>query len=268
MVLLQAIGLVAGFLVVIVVEFVDIKLHIDDPVGAFAVHGACGIWGTIAVGLFAYDGGVFYGGGMDLLKIQVIGIVAIAAWTIITMTSVFYILNKTIGLRVTAEEEIAGLDSCEHGLASAYADFIPMMHEEFGEKSMAESVPVVLKESAPEHKDKKMTKVEIVTDQGRLDSLKTALEKIGVTGMTVSQVMGCGTQKGADKTYRGVKVGMTLLPKMQVSIVVSKVPVEDVITAARKALYTGNIGDGKIFVYGIDNVVRIRTGESGYEALQ
>ena len=262
------IGLVAGFLVVIVVEFVDIKLHIDDPVGAFAVHGACGIWGTIAVGLFAYDGGVFYGGGMDLLKIQVIGIVAIAAWTTITMTAVFYILNKTIGLRVTAEEEIAGLDSCEHGLASAYADFIPMMHEEFGEKSMAESVPVVLKESAPEHKDKKMTKVEIVTDQGRLDSLKTALEKIGVTGMTVSQVMGCGTQKGADKTYRGVKVGMTLLPKMQVSIVVSKVPVEDVITAARKALYTGNIGDGKIFVYGIDNVVRIRTGESGYEALQ
>ena len=262
------IGLVSGLIVVVVVEFVDIKLHIDDPVGAFSVHGACGIWGTIAVGLFAYDGGLFYGGGFDLLTIQIIGIAAIVAWTVITVTALFFVINKTIGLRVSAEEEIAGLDSCEHGLVSAYADFIPMTHEEFGEKSMAEAIPVYLKEPSAEFKEKKMTKVEIITDQGRFENLKSAMEKIGVTGMTVTQVMGCGTQKGADKTYRGVKVGMTLLPKMQVSIVVSKVPVEEVIQAARKALYTGNIGDGKIFVYDIENVVRIRTGESGYDALQ
>ena len=262
------IGLVAGFLVVIAVEFVDIKLHIDDPVGAFSVHGVCGIWGTIAVGLFAYDGGVFYGGGFDLLIIQIIGIVSIIAWTVVTMTALFFIIKRTIGLRVSAEEEIAGLDSCEHGLISAYADFIPMTHEEFGEKSMTEAIPVYLKEPSEEFKEKKMTKVEIITDQGRFENLKNAMEKIGVTGMTVTQVMGCGTQKGADKTYRGVKVGMTLLPKMQVSIVVSKVPVDEVIQAARKALYTGNIGDGKIFMYDIENVVRIRTGESGYDALQ
>ena len=113
-----------------------------------------------------------------------------------------------------------------------------------------------------------MTKIVIVSRQSKFNELKHALNEIGVMGLTVTQVMGCGMQKGNKEYYRGVPVSMTLLPKMQVETVVSKVPVRSVIEAAKKALYTGHIGDGKIFVYTVDNVIKVRTGEEGYDALQ
>ncbi len=280
------IGLVAGFLVVIAVEFIDLKLHIDDPVGAVAVHGVNGLWGGLAVGLFATDkapgssvNGLFYGGGFTQLGIQAMGIAAILAWTIVTMFIVFKVIKKVNGLRASREEEISGLDLHEHGLASAYADFmlsLPMM--ESGEMEMpvvAGSVPhnvavpvELVTRSAPIASDVKITKIEIITKQSKFEALKWAMNEIGVTGMTVTNVLGCGIQKGKTEYYRGVEVEVNLLPKIQVEIVVSKVPVRTVIETAKKVLYTGHIGDGKIFVYDVENVVKVRTGEEGYAALQ
>ncbi|MFI3325771.1 MAG: ammonium transporter [Clostridia bacterium] len=265
------VGLVAGFLVVIAVEFIDIKLKIDDPVGAIAVHGVNGIWGTLACGLFAVDGGLFYGGGFAQLGIQFIGIVAVVAWTVVTMTIAFYCIKKFHGLRVSEEEEILGLDATEHGLESSYADFMPIVVESSASVSKPlvtvpsdKAVPVV----DNSHPDAKLTKVVIITKQNRFDVLKLALEQVGVTGMTVTQVLGCGMQKGSTEYYRGIPVEATLLPKVKVEVVVCKVPVADIVTATKKALYTGKIGDGKIFIYNIENVVKVRTGEEGYDALQ
>lgn len=277
------IGAVAGILIVVAVEFVDIKLHVDDPVGAIAVHGANGIWGTLAVGLFAnptvLDGtgeatgvaGLFYGGGLGQLGIQVLGILAIGIWTAVTITITFTLIKKTIGLRVSEAEEIVGLDIEEHGLVSSYADFMVLgtgKSETVSHTAVSadESVPVIHKVS--EHIDAKLTKVVIVTKQSKFENLKIALENLGVTGMTVTQVLGFGQQKGNAEFYRGVQVETNLLPKIKVEIVVSKIPVDELIKAAREALYTGKIGDGKIFVYGVDNVIKVRTGEEGYEALQ
>ena len=294
------IGSVAGLLVVFGVWLLDYKLHIDDPVGAVAVHMMNGIWGTIAVGLFAtksapgsmvldeatgayveevVGNGLFYGGGFDLLGKQLLGFVTVAAWAVITMI----VIKKTVGLRVTREEEILGLDSTEHGLASAYADFAPFVPDvmttredrpaevkEGAPLTVEEAVPVVgiPKEVAPTVSDVKLTKVEIICKMERFEILKEALNRIGVMGITVTHVMGCGVQKGASKFYRGVEVEAKLLPKVKLEVVVSKVPVDEVIKAARKALYTGNIGDGKIFVYDVENVVKVRTGEEGFDALQ
>ena len=268
------IGLVDGILVVIAVEFIDQKLKIDDPVGAVAVHGCNGLWGTVAVGLFDYNNGVFYGGGFHQLGVQVLGVVCIAAYTAVAMTIVFTILKHTIGLRVSAEEEIMGLDIAEHDLASAYADFLPISATTMGGVT-TETIDVT------DLRDKKLapiiggakeaggryTKLTIMCKEDRFAILKDAMSQIGVTGMTVSHVMGCGTQKGKTGQYRGVKIDMNLLPQLHVDIVVSTVPPELVVEAAKKALYTGEYGDGKIFLYDVENVVRIRTNETGIAAL-
>ena len=277
------IGIVSGILVVVVVEVLDLKLHIDDPVGAVGVHLANGVWGTLAVGLLANPDapagleGLFYTGSFKLLGIQTLGIIAILAWTAVTMTLTFFIIKKTVGLRVSKEEEIKGLDSTEHGLPSAYADFVPAVeslnygYDEAvavtGDIPVAEAVPV---KKMPTFDDgtPKLTKVEIICKESRFETLKAAMMDIGITGMTVSHVLGCGAQKGKPEYYRGVQVEANLLPKIQVDIVVSKVPVRSVIDTAKKVLYTGHIGDGKIFVYDVENVVKVRTGEEGYDALQ
>ena len=277
------IGIVSGILVVVVVETLDLKLHIDDPVGAVGVHLANGVWGTLAVGLLANPAapagleGLLYTGSFRLLGIQTLGIIAILAWTAVTMTLTFLIIRKTVGLRVSKEEEIKGLDRTEHGLPSAYADFVPAVESlNYGYESAmnvsgdvppAEAVPV---KKMPTFDDgtPKFTKVEIICKESRFEALKTAMMDIGITGMTVSHVLGCGVQKGKPEYYRGVQIEANLLPKVQVDIVVSKVPVRSVIETAKKVLYTGHIGDGKIFVYDVENVVKVRTGEEGYDALQ
>ena len=266
------VGLVSGIVVVVAVEFIDIKLKLDDPVGAVAVHGANGIWGTLAVGLFAVDGGVFYGGGFKLLGIQALGISAIIAWTAVTMSITFALIKKFHGIRVSAEEETLGLDTTEHGLASSYADFMPsvMMTSAKEDKPLVttpveKAIPVV-DNSVP---GSKYTKVSIVAKQSKFEELKSVLEELGITGMTVTQVLGCGMQKGDTKYYRGVAVDeSTLLPKVKVEVIVCKIPVNVVVGAVKKALYTGNYGDGKIFVYDVENVIKVRTGEEGYDALQ
>ena len=274
-------GIIAGIAVVLVIEFIDKVCKVDDPVGAVGVHFANGLLGTICVGLFStgqngVGAGLFYGGGFKQLGIQLLGVVTVCAWVGVTMIIVFEVLKHTIGLRVPADIEIKGLDYAEHGLASAYSGFEFAANdltiasddeiEVFGSEKMENAVPAVVKTS-PE-KENKITKVEILAKQSKFEKLKKAMNDIGVTGMTVTQVLGCGTQKGAPEYKDKVEVDMQLLPKIQVEMVVSKVPVADVIDAARKALYTGHIGDGKIFVYDVEDVVKVRTGETGYDALQ
>ena len=288
------IGFVAGLLVCFGVWLLDEKLRIDDPVGAVAVHMMNGIWGTFAVGLFATDTapgfavagmekGLFYGGGFHQLGLQCLGIITVGAWAAITITITFAVIKATIGLRVSEEEEILGLDPTEHGLPSAYAGFSLMDvsntmtmdvnentdlgtpdYELASQTKKDAAVPVVKAPSV----DTGIYKVVIVSRLTRYDALKKAMNEIGVTGMTVSQVMGCGIQKGAGEKYRGVEIDATLLPKVKVEVVVSKIPVDTVIEAAKKCLYTGHIGDGKIFVYGVDRVVKVRTGEEDMAALQ
>ena len=266
------IGIVAGFLVVIVVEFIDLKLHIDDPVGAVAVHLANGIWGTIACGLFSVDTGLFYGHGFKQLGIQCLGELAIVAWTTVCMIITFALVKKFHGLRASKEEEIVGLDKLEHGIDSSYADFMvaPQVMTE-GAPAGASKVPVekaVPVTKAPSRPDAKFHMVTIITRQSKFEDLKAAMNDINVTGMTVTNVLGCGVQHGNTMKYRGAEINMTLLPKIRVDIVVSEVPVDLVISAAKEVLYTGSIGDGKIFVYDVENVVKVRTGEEGYDALQ
>lgn len=283
------IGVVAGLLVIFGIWLLDYKLHIDDPVGAVGVHMMNGIWGTIAVGLFATKSapgfelagiteGVFYGGGFGQLAKQFGGMFIIIIWTVVTITIAYAILKKTIGLRVSAEEEIVGLDRLEHGLASSYAGFALQYSEEEVEEAIvagvalpeSEAVPVKVEPATrPSSRDVTAHKIVIITRQRKFDALKNALNGIGITGMTVINAMGCGMQKGKDEFYRGAPVQtMDLLPKVKVEIVVAKVPVETVIAAAKKVLYTGHIGDGKIFVYPVEDVIKVRTGESGYDALQ
>lgn len=271
------IGAVSGILVVVVVELLDKKLHIDDPVGAVGVHMANGIWGTLAVGLFStgYDGvgkGLFYGGGFKQLGIQFVGFASVAAWTVVTMVVVFALIKKTNGLRVSAEEEIKGLDATEHNLPSAYADFVPAnvliasSNTSAPAQSVERAVPV---ETFTTKTDAVLSKVVMIFNPSKFEELKEAMNEIGVTGMTATNVMGCGVQKGHIRKYRGVEIEeMSLHPKMKLEMVVSAVPVKKVIEAARAVLYTGNIGDGKIFVYDVDDVVKVRTGEHGYDALQ
>lgn len=285
------IGVIAGFAVVFGIEFVDQKLKVDDPVGAVGVHGICGCLGTILTGLLAYydfgNGeklGLFYGGGIHFLGLQILGVVVVIAWVAVTMTIIFNVLKHTIGLRASAVEEIEGLDIHEHGLASAYADFAltssinnfsgsgtTAIPTELPKKAVPvdDAVPVqVRSETAPIASDTHLTKITIVAKQSKFDDLKDALNGIGVTGMTVTNVLGCGIQKGKAEFYRGVQMDMNLLPKIQVDVVVSKVAPEKVIATAKKALYIGHIGDGKIFVYNVQNVIKVRTGEEGVDALQ
>ena len=279
------IGAVAGVLVVFAVLFFD-RAKVDDPVGATSVHLCCGVFGTLCVGLFAQEGvttlstrnGLFYGGGAGLLGTQLLGIAAVGAFVFAASLVLWWVLKKTMGIRVTREEEIAGLDIGEHG-NHAYPDFVPAVEsidysaegaepEPVGAVPVAEAVPV--KEAAPagERGTPKITKVEIICKESRLEALKAAMTSIGITGMTVSHVLGYGIQQGKPEYYRGAPVEANLLPKVQVDIVVSKVPVPTVVATAKKVLYTGHIGDGKIFVYDVENVVKVRTGEEGYDALQ
>ncbi|MCR5736934.1 MAG: ammonium transporter [Eubacterium sp.] len=290
------IGAVAGLLVCFGVWLLDYKLHIDDPVGAVAVHMMNGIWGTIAVGLFATTSapgndtlkGLFYGGGFKLLGIQLLGIVTVAAWTAVGMTIVFAIIKAIFGLRVTEDEEIEGLDVKEHGLTSAYAGFsivditesamfanenTKLGVDEYEVASEAMKKASVKVENTVEtvkgtSLDTGMYKIVIITKLSRYDKIKRALNNLGVTGITVTQVSGCGIQKGAGQMYRGVEMDLTLLPKIKLEVVVSDIPVDSVIDTAKKTLYTGKIGDGKIFVYPVSRVVKIRTGEENGEALQ
>lgn len=271
------IGLIAAFVVVFGIEFIDKVCKIDDPVGAIGVHGMCGAAGTLLTGVFAVDGGLAYGGGFSFLGIQLLGVVSVILWVSVTMIITFRVLKHTIGLRASEEEETKGLDVTEHNLASSYADFMPMVFMGKAKEGAADTgvpvekaVPVEHYPSAkPVSASVKLSKVVVVFNQSRFTALKDALTELGVTGMTITQVMGCGTQKGHVNYYRGIKVEeAALLPKMKLEVVVSKVPVEDVLETARKALYTGNIGDGKIFVYEVENVVKVRTGEQGYDALQ
>ena len=276
------IGVVCGILIVLAIEFFDKIAKIDDPVGAVSVHCVCGAAGTVLTGLFATgettEAGLFYGGGAHFLGIQVLGVLAVAAYVAVVITIVFLAIKHTIGLRVKPEEELAGLDVSEHGLFTAYAGFSMLpdtIAEDVGTNTVfamgdvpeAEAVPVktvpAFEEGTP-----KFTKVEIVCKESKLEALKAAMMNLGITGMTVSHVLGCGVQKGKPEYYRGVQIEANLLPKIQVEIVVSKVPVRSVIETAKKVLYTGHIGDGKIFVYDVENVVKIRTGEEGFDALQ
>ena len=286
------IGAVAGLLVVFGVWLLDYKLRIDDPVGAVAVHCMNGIWGTIATGLFATTSapgndsvvGLFYGGGFHQLGLQVLGVVSVAAWTAVTMFITFMVIKAVFGLRVTEEEEIVGLDAKEHGLASAYSGFSIMDisntmtmdvnentdlgSDDYNSASEAKKDAAVKVAAVPNLSATGIFKVVVIARLSRYDHLKKAMNDLGVTGMTVTQVMGCGVQKGAGEMYRGVEMDATLLPKVKVEVVVSKIPVEKVIEAVKKALYTGHIGDGKIFVYNVDKVVKVRTGEEDYAALQ
>ena len=300
------IGAVAGVLVVFGVWLLDYVLRIDDPVGAVAVHCLNGIWGTIAVGLFATDTapafargygdgvnfganqiageGLFYGGGFHQLGLQLEGMLATAAWTAVTITIAYMIIKAIFGLRVTEEEEIVGLDAMEHGLTSAYAGFSIMdvsntMIMEVNDRTQIgdgdyASASNVQRDTAVKvvntvpAEDTGIHKVVIIARLSRYDALRKAMNDLGVTGMTVTQVMGCGIQKGAGEMYRGAEVDATLLPKVKVEIIVASIPVEDVIEAAKKTLYTGHIGDGKIFVYNVDKVVKIRTGEEDFAALE
>ena len=273
-------GTIFGIVIVLAVEFFDKIAKIDDPVGAVSVHGVCGSLGTILTGFFATgvstEKGVFYGGGFHFLGVQVLGVLSVAAYVAVLISLVFFIIKKTIGLRVSAEEEITGLDVTEHGLLTAYAGFAMLPDTTYedapvvvaGDVPVAEAVPVKKMPAFEEGTGPKLTKIEIICKESRLESLKNAMIGIGITGMTVSHVLGCGVQKGKPEYYRGVQVEASLLPKVQVDIVVSKVPVRAVIETAKKTLYTGHIGDGKIFVYDVENVVKVRTGEEGYDALQ
>jgi Amt family ammonium transporter len=268
------IGLLAGIALVGAVEFIDKTLRIDDPVGAVGVHGVCGALGTLLVGVFATDGGLLYGGGLRLLSVQLMGVAAVAAWVVVTMTVVFWAIDKTMGLRVKEEEELAGLDKYEHGLASAYADFaLPVVYGTLAGTGSQRShgtghCPFLYSTISALTPGVKYTNIVIITRQSKFEELKTALGRIGVTGMTVTQVLGCGQQRGAPEYYRGAKLEMSLLPKIKVEIVVSAVPVRKVIETAKEVLWTGHIGDGKIFVFDVENVVKVRTGQEGFDALQ
>ena len=275
------IGICAGIVLPLAVEFFDKVLKIDDPVGAISVHGVCGAMGTLLTGLLAVDGGLFYGGGASFFLTQCLGVICVIAWVAVTMLIVFSVIKHTIGLRASAVEELEGLDIHEHGLPTAYADFsqstsmtavakadaYPEPYHA-GQNEVPEVVQTVAQPAAHAEGQPKLTNVTIICNQAKFEDLKSAMNGIGVTGRTVCHVLGCGIQKGTTEYYRSVPMTMNLLPKVQVEIVVSKVPVAQVVDTAKKVLYTGGIGDGKIFVYDVEDVVKVRTGEHGYDALQ
>ena len=275
-------GIVFGIVIVLAVEFFDKVAKIDDPVGAISVHCVCGALGTILTGLFATgsttEKGLFYGGGFHFLGVQTLGVVTVAAYVSVIITVVFLIIKHTIGLRASASDEIEGLDISEHGLLTSYAGFAMLpdttsadgaeVVDAIGDVPVSEAVPVKKVTTEIPEGTPKFTKVEIICKEAKFEALKTALVALGVTGMTMTHVLGCGVQKGKPEYYRGVEIEPTLLPKIKLDIVVSKIPPRSVIETAKKVLYTGHIGDGKIFVYDVENVVKVRTGEEGYDALQ
>ncbi|MDR0424772.1 MAG: ammonium transporter [Clostridiales Family XIII bacterium] len=292
-------GLISGLAVVAGIAVIDKRLRIDDPVGAIGVHGICGALGTLCVGLFSLEGGLFFGGGFGMLGVQALGVIAVAAWVALTMSITFALTKATIGLRVSREEEVEGLDIHEHGIESSYADFMPMIQGMAAAPAVLAGGAAAIGAAAQEgvagggaagsaagsaavlsggaavrgHTEAganaaKMTKLSVITRPSMFDALEAAMTEIGITGLTVTNLLGYGVQKGHAEYYRGVEVQSRLLQKIRVEIVVSKVPVRTVIEAAKKALHTGNYGDGKIFIYDVENVVRVRTGREGYDALQ
>ena len=274
------IGIASGFIVVFGIEFIDKVLKIDDPVGAVGVHGLNGAFGTLAVGLFS-DGsgtdwkGLLTGGGFHGFGVQFTGMIITIAWVVVTMTIIFQVIKHTIGLRVSAEEEIAGLDSKEHGLASAYDGFamagVPTPMGTSIKAPVVTARPSAPAESVPELPKEgvhKLTKVVIITRQSKLEEFMHAMNEIGVTGITITNVMGCGVQKGAGEKYRGVEMDVTVLPKVKVEVIVGSIPVDKVIETVKRTLNTGHVGDGKIFVYNVQKVVKVRTGEEDYDALK
>ncbi|MBQ3513123.1 MAG: ammonium transporter [Lachnospiraceae bacterium] len=266
------IGFGAGIVIILGIEFIDKVLKADDPVGAISVHGVCGAYGTIMVGLMSVEEGLFYTGNAKLLIAQLAGVFSVGIYVFVIMTVVFQIMKHTMGIRVSKEDEVKGLDKAEHGLASAYADFgsIGMNLDQLYGANTSNTDMDVFADKIPKitPSKTKLTKVTIIMNQDRFEALKSAMNSIGVTGMTVTNVLGCGIQKGAPEHYRGSELNMQLLPKVQVDIVITKVPLEDVVSVAEKVLYTGHIGDGKIFVYDVENVIKVRTGEWDYDALQ
>ncbi|MDR3353589.1 MAG: ammonium transporter [Synergistaceae bacterium] len=274
------IGIISAFVLVFGVEIIDQKLKIDDPVGAIGVHGLCGAAGTILTGVFALDGGLFYGGGASMVLVQLLGVVVVALWTAVSITVVFALIKASIGLRVSPDEEMEGLDIREHALESSYADFMPLSTESFNfmkarraeavdSKTSGSGAPLTVSASSGGgSRGHKMTKVEIFSNPKKIDALKEALNKIGITGITVTPVTGCGAQKSKAEFYRGVKMEKTMREGIRIETVVSKVPVKTVVDAVKSVLYTGNPGDGKIFVYDVENVIRVSTGEEGFDALQ
>lgn len=266
-------GAIAGISVVLLNGIIEKKLHIDDPVGAIGVHGGGGLIGTILVGLFSTETGLFYGHGIKQLIIQIMGAVVVFLFSFLVMAALYQIINKTIGLRVPVEDEIAGLDKVEHGLDNAYEGFMSSNYMPGSARKSDYDKTEILKAQLetsedPTYCESQLTKIEIITKQNKFEELKTELNKIGITGITVSQVMGCGVQKGQEETYRGSNIGIQVLPKIRIEIVVAKVPVKTVVDTAKRVLYTGHIGDGKIFIYHVDNVIKVRTGEEGYDAMQ
>lgn len=267
------IGIFSGIVLVHTIGFVDRVLKVDDPVGAVAVHGFGGIVGTLCTGLFSVEKGLFYTGRTGFFLTQLLGSVSVAVFALAVMALVFWLIKMTVGLRVGRQEEIDGLDRHEHGLSSAYSDFLTHDINDLiagDEKAAAgaapdQAVPIHLMTSG---RESALSKIEIIMKQSSFDKFKQAMNEIGVTGMTVTQVIGCGMQKGQPEYYRGSQVEVRLLPKIKVEIVVAKVPVEEVVNTARRVLYTGHIGDGKIFVYDVRNVVKVRTGEVDYDAMQ
>ncbi len=274
------IGLIAAFVVIFGIEFIEKVLKIDDPVGAIGVHGLCGATGTILTGVFAVDGGLLYGGGLAFLGVQTLGVLAVATWVGITMTAIFVVIKKTVGLRVSHSDELTGLDINEHGLINSYADFMQIpMGTDFRHQDEDESISYESKSEQekaiqsvvtihPPTAGNSITKVVVITRQSKFETLKTALEQIGITGMTVTQVLGFGMQKGSREFYRGVPIEATLMPKVKIEMVICKIPLELLIETIKKALYTGSVGDGKIFIYKVEDVIKVRTGEYGYDALQ
>jgi Amt family ammonium transporter len=276
------IGICSALVAVYAIEAIDKVFKIDDPVGVIGVNGLCGAFGTVMVGLFSTEAGFFYNGGFNLLKVQFMGVISVSLWTGIVMYLVFKFIDKTIGLRVTTTEELEGLESTDYAVENEYADALPPVSINEASYSRSSEIPgskknVPIDEAIPikvnsicsdDSVASGLTKIEIITKQSKFEDLKVSMNKIGITGMTVSNVLGCGIQKGATEYYRGVPMEMTLVPKVKVDIVVAKVPVEEVVFTARKVLYTGHIGDGKIFIYNVSDVVKVRTGETGYDAMQ
>ena len=270
-------GAGAGLLLVVINEFIDKKLHVDDPVGAVGVHAGCGFFGTVMVGFFSETNGLIYGGGIRQLLLQCAGAFCVMAFTSAVMAAVFKIINKTVGLRVPSEEEIEGLDKVEHGLSNAYEGFMSVngasgfmpgsFKASFSDSRIIAGTQLETSKN-PSVSASKITKVEIITKQSKFEELKQELNKIGITGITVSQVLGCGMQKGAGEYYRGSVVDMQLLPKIKVEVVIARVPLLEVVNTAKRVLYTGHVGDGKLFIYTVDNVIKVRTGEEGYDAMQ
>lgn len=262
------VGVGAAFVMIYGIEFIDHICKVDDPVGAISVHGLCGAFGTIMTGVFSVEKGVIYTGRFNFLGVQLIGVLSVAVYGLAAMTLLFVILKHTVGIRVSEKAEIMGLDRSEHGWQSNVTDDLISDLSDGNAKSVTQidlSKPI---DRSAYKADGKIRKVVILMNSSKFESLKDALDEIDITGMTVTNVNGCGIQKGSTDYYRGSEAKSHLLPKIKVEIVISTVPLGLLVDTVKRVLYSGNIGDGKIFVYEVENVIKIRTDEEGKMALE